>query len=175
MNMTSMAEGEGGAAGVPRTFELDLESTVKLTVPEAGFVSCPVEEGGRSFQAEGTECEIGPWQVNEVFRRCEKPSTVGGRGRREGLCGWKAGHTRRAERGLGDYGCLRGKGPTAPSGRRGPSRAWDLRPSIRLTRCGFLGPAPNQGVGISREICILTTAPQVFLGKRNGQIGRANV
>lgn len=88
--------GKGGLAAIPRTFELDLESTVKLTIAQVGFVSCPAEEGSRSFQAEGTACEMGSWQVNEVFRRCEKPGTAGGWGKREGLCGWKVGHTRLA-------------------------------------------------------------------------------
>lgn len=38
-----------------------------------------MEAGSRSFQAEGTECEIGSWQVNEVFWRCEKHSDGGWR------------------------------------------------------------------------------------------------
>ena len=67
---------------------------MKRAIPLVGFVFRQAEEGNRSFQAEGTECEIGSWQVNEVFRRCEKPSNVGGE--QEGLCGWKAGCTRLA-------------------------------------------------------------------------------
>lgn len=69
--------------------------------------------------------------------------------------------------GWGTTGACGGKAQLRPPGDGGPSHTWDLHLSIRLTRCGFLGPAPNQGVGICGEICILTTAPHVFLGKRN--------
>lgn len=70
--------------------------------------------------------------------------------------------------GWGTTGACGGKAQLRPPGDGGPSHTWDLHLSIRLTRCGSLGPAPTQGVGISGEICILTTAPHVFLGKRNG-------
>lgn len=38
-----------------------------------------MEAGSRSLQAEGTECEIGCWQVNEAFWRREKHSDGGWR------------------------------------------------------------------------------------------------
>lgn len=44
-----------------------------------------MEKGSWSLQAEGTGCEIGAWQVNEVFKRCEKPGNLANGGKREGL------------------------------------------------------------------------------------------
>ena len=146
---------------------------MKLTIPLVGFVLfcfvfCQTEAGSRSFQAEGTGCEIGSWQVNEVYRRCEKPHDVGG---------WrKARWSVRLESPVHGAGGVR-------SGRlqlqrhwvpgvNGPAGPWGYRvypaPGVSAVSSDLpeanSWPAPNQGIGISREICILTTVPKCFLG-----------
>lgn len=74
--MTISAGGEEGTGFPSQTIDMDFESAAMLTIPLVGFVFSPSGGRSRSFQAEGTWCEIGSWQVNEVFRRCEKPSML---------------------------------------------------------------------------------------------------
>lgn len=88
-------------------------------IPLAGFVFCQVEEGSRSFHAEGTGCEIGSWQVNGVFQEVWKSwqcwSNIGGK--QEGLqnrahgAGWPGEESRSVVAEVA--GCA---APQAPSG-----------------------------------------------------------
>lgn len=79
--MTSPTRGGEGLVAIPRHLSQTLKVLARLRIPLVEFVFHQMEEGSRSFQAEGTGCEIGCWQVNEVFRRCEKAGSVGGWGK----------------------------------------------------------------------------------------------
>lgn len=87
--MTASARGGERLVAIPRHLSQTLKTLARLGIPLVGFVFHQREEGSRSLQAEGTGCEIGCWQVNEVFRRCEKAGSIGGwgKGRRSGKRG----------------------------------------------------------------------------------------
>lgn len=96
-----------------------------------------MEAGSRSFQAEGTECEIGSWQVNEVFWRCEKHSDGGWRKARWSVRlespALRAGGMRSRGRQLQRCWVPGVSDPAAPQGVQGSSCTWGFFGIIRLT------------------------------------------